>query len=146
MNILFFLKPKSEVAFLEDTFTLRQAIEKMEFHRYAAIPILTKDGKYIGSITEGDILWYCKDNHDLHIQATDDIPLSKVSRRADYIPVTATSSMEGLISKAMNQNFVPVIDDYNNFIGIITRRDIIQYYYNSSCATSAYIPQITNEL
>ena len=25
----------------------------------------------------------------------------------------------------MNQNFIPVVDDLNNFIGIVTRRDII---------------------
>ena len=41
MNILFFLTPKSEVAFIESTFTLRQILEKMEIHRYSAIPILS---------------------------------------------------------------------------------------------------------
>ena len=30
MNILFFLKPKSEVAYIYDTDSLRQALEKME--------------------------------------------------------------------------------------------------------------------
>lgn len=36
--------------------------------------------------------------------------------------------MEDLIGKAMEQNFVPVVDDQEHFIGIITRRDIIGYY------------------
>ncbi|MEG0305667.1 MAG: CBS domain-containing protein, partial [Oscillospiraceae bacterium] len=40
MNILFFLTPKNDVAFLYDDFTLRQALEKMEHHRYSSIPIL----------------------------------------------------------------------------------------------------------
>ena len=31
----------------------------------------------------------------------------------------------------MNQNFVPVIDDRKVFIGIVTRRDILQYCYNA---------------
>ena len=31
------------------------------------------------------------------------------------------------MSKAVNQNFVPVVDDKDIFIGIITRKDIIQY-------------------
>jgi len=37
-----------------------------------------------------------------------------------------------LIDKALNQNFVPVVDDQKNFIGIITRKDIIRYFYNKS--------------
>ena len=35
--------------------------------------------------------------------------------------------MEDLIDKALNQNFVPVLDDQKNFIGFITRKDIIKY-------------------
>ena len=49
-NILFFLTPKSQVAYCLDTFTLRQVVEKMDFHHYAAMPILNKKGKYIGEI------------------------------------------------------------------------------------------------
>jgi CBS domain containing-hemolysin-like protein len=30
---------------------------------------------------------------------------------------------------AQVQNFVPVTDDLGSFIGIVTRRDILQYYY-----------------
>lgn len=44
--------------------------------------------------------------------------------------MTAKSKMEDLIGRAMEQNFVPVIDDEGHFIGIITRRDIIEYCYN----------------
>jgi predicted transcriptional regulator len=40
--------------------------------------------------------------------------------------------MEGLIDKALMQNFVPVVDDQKNFIGIITRKDIIRYFYEKS--------------
>ena len=55
MNLLFFLTPKAEVAYLYDDFTLRQAIEKMEYHRYSSIPILNRKGEYVGTITEGDL-------------------------------------------------------------------------------------------
>ena len=61
MNVLFFLTPKSEVAYIYEDFTIRQTLEKMEYHRYSSIPILTKDGKYVGTITEGDLLWTLKD-------------------------------------------------------------------------------------
>jgi predicted transcriptional regulator len=35
--------------------------------------------------------------------------------------------MEDLISLAKSQNFVPVVDDMNRFIGIVRRSDIIDY-------------------
>lgn len=67
MNILFFLTPKSDVAFLYDDETLRQALEKMEYHKYSAVPVISRSGKYIGTITEGDMLWGIKNQYDLKI-------------------------------------------------------------------------------
>ena len=48
MNILFFLKPKSELAYIYDYHTLRQALEIMEYHKYSSVPILNREGKYGG--------------------------------------------------------------------------------------------------
>ena len=66
----------------------------------------------------------------LNIKEAEDISIMKIDRRLDYQCVTAKSDMEDLIGKAMEQNFVPVVDDEKHFIGIITRRDIIGYCYN----------------
>lgn len=130
MNILFFLKPKSELAYIFDYHTVRQALEIMEYHKYSSVPILNKEGKYVGSITEGDLLWGLKRKWVLNIKEAEDISIMKIDRRLDYQCVTAKSDMEDLIGKAMEQNFVPVVDDEKHFIGIITRRDIIGYCYN----------------
>lgn len=128
MNILFFLTPKSEVAYIYDNETLRQTLEKMEHHRYMAVPIIDhEDGTYIGTITEGDLLWDIKDRYDLTLRDAEDVPILAVKRKRDNEPVDADADIEDLISKVMNQNFVPVIDDSNCFIGIITRKDVIQY-------------------
>ena len=130
MNILFFLKPKSERAYIYDYHTLRQALEIMEYHKYSSIPILNKEGKYVGSITEGDLLWGLKKRNLLNIKDAEDISIMKIERRLDYQCVSAESNMEDLIGRAMEQNFVPVVDDRDHFIGIITRRDIIGYCYD----------------
>ena len=53
MNILFFLTPKCDVAYVKEEDSLRNTLEKMEFHRYSAIPVLSKDGKFAGTLTEG---------------------------------------------------------------------------------------------
>ena len=133
MNILFFLTPKSEVAYITEDFTIRQTLEKMEHHRYSSIPILTKDGKYVGTITEGDLLWTLKDNFQdktLDFKVLEDMPISCIKRRKDNAPVSVEANIEDLISKARNQNFVPVIDDHKTFIGIIKRKEIIEYCYD----------------
>lgn len=129
MNILFFLTPKSEVAYIEDDFSLRQILEKMERYTYSAIPILTKHGEYVGTITEGDILWFCKRTSLDNINNAENISLDEIPKRLEYASVSINSDMEDLIAKAMAQNFVPVVDDQNKFIGIVTRKDIISYCY-----------------
>lgn len=130
MNILFFLTPKSEVAYIYDYESLRQALEKMEYHKYSALPMISRQGKYIGTITEGDMLWGIKNQYNLNLKEAESIPVTSIPRRLDNRPVSADSAMEDLIDKALNQNFVPVVDDQKNFIGIITRKDIIRYFYD----------------
>ena len=130
MNIMFFLKPKSEVAHIYDDDTVRQVLERMEYHRYSCIPMLNRQGKYVGSITEGDLLWWLKGNHNLNLKLAEMVSIQEVGRRLDYKPVRAEAKMEDLMEKAMEQNFVPVVDDQGNFSGLITRKDIIGYYYD----------------
>lgn len=130
MNIMFFIRPKSEVAYIYDDDTLRQALERMEYHKYSCIPMLNRQGKYVGSITEGDLLWWIKENRNLNLKLAESVSIQEISRRFEYKAVHAESKMEDLIEKAMEQNFVPVVDDKGYFSGIITRKDIIEYCYN----------------
>ena len=129
MNILFFLTPKENVAHVEETDTMRQVLEKMEYHGYTAIPLLGVEGKYIGTITEGDLLWFLKDRNFPDLKLLEDMPITSIERRRDNQAVKIDESMENLFDKVMNQNFVPVIDDQDHFIGIVTRKEIIKYCY-----------------
>ena len=128
MNLLFFLTPKSEVAYIHDDESLRQVLEKMEYHKYSAVPIISRQGTYVGTITEGDLLWYIKNQLDLNLQEARRILITNVPRRSDNTPVSIDSNMEDLLDKAMKQNFVPVLDDKKSFIGIVTRKDIMKYF------------------
>ncbi len=129
MNILLLLTPKREVAYIFDDFTLRQALEKMEFHRYSAIPILSHNGGYIGTLTEGDILWFLKGNEQLNLKRAEDTPVSRIPRLRDNFPVKITTDFDDLVAKSINQNFIPVLDDQDLFIGIVTRKDIILHMH-----------------
>ena len=129
MNIAFFLTPKSEVAYIYEDYTIRQALEKMEYHKYSAIPIISKDGKYVGTITEGDFLWTLKNDLNLDLKGLEDVPVTDINRKMDNSPVSINADIEDLVIKSLNQNFIPVIDDQDTFIGIIKRRDVIGYCY-----------------
>ncbi len=129
MNILFFLTPKSEVEFVYEDFSLRQTIEKMEYHRFSEVPVIDRNGRYVGTITEGDLLWYIKDEWDLDIREAENVRISGIKRKRKTAAVSVGARMEDLIEKAMNQNFVPVVDDKDIFIGIVKRKDIIRYCF-----------------
>ena len=129
MNILFFLTPKSEVAYIFEDETLRQTVEKMEHRKFSCIPMLSLDGKYLGTISEGDLLWGMKTLNVSNLKSAEDISIMAIPRRATYKAVHADSKMEDLLDCAINQNFVPVVDDQGFFIGIITRKEIIKYCY-----------------
>ena len=42
--------------------------------------------------------------------------------------VTIDTTMDDLLVRVMDSNFVPVVDDRNVFMGIITRKEIITYF------------------
>ncbi len=128
MNVLFFLTPKGDVQCVDADSTLRQALEKLEKSGFTALPIISKRGKYVGTITEGDLLWYIKNNTHLTLFDAEDVPIKKVPRRRDNMPVPANADMHSLLDKVLAQNFVPVVDDDNVFIGIVTRRDIMKFF------------------
>ena len=127
MNLLFFLTPKSEVAYVEDNDSLRQVLEKMEYHGYTAVPLLSADGRYLGTITEGDVLWKLKKEGFPDIHEMENISVMQIVRKRDNKAVHANVDMEGLLERVMRQNFVPVVDDEKTFIGIVTRKDVVLY-------------------
>jgi CBS domain-containing protein len=130
MNIAFFLTPKNEVICESQDATMRQVMEKMEHHGYTAIPIIDKEGKYVGTLTEGDLLWKLKNTNNLSFKNTESVKVKDISKRIMHKSVSITSNIESLILLSVSQNFVPVTDDDGTFIGIIKRSDIINYCFN----------------
>ena len=128
-NILFFLTPKAMCSFLYDDYTVRQALEKMEVAGYASLPILNRRGEYRGTLTEGDVLWAMKNLCYMDMRQAEAHRIMEISRKKDNVPVRVTTSMHELVERASTQNFVPVVDDKETFIGIVTRSAIMKYCY-----------------
>lgn len=126
MNVAFFLTPKAEVVWLPERSTMRQALERMDFHRYSAVPLLDDEGRYVGTLTEGDLLRKLKESR-LTFDDTAKVMLSDVPRRVENRPVFVHTEIEELISRAVDQNFVPIVDSRDVFMGIVRRRAIIEY-------------------
>lgn len=127
MNVAMFLLPKNETVYLISDFTMRQALEKMEYHRYSAIPILDREGKYKGTVTEGDLLWKIKNTPGLDFKGTEKVPLKDVPLRMNNTPISINAQIEDLITVAIDQNFIPIIDDQGVYVGIVRRKEILEY-------------------
>jgi predicted transcriptional regulator len=135
VNIAFLLQPKQRVAYLYGDNSLRQGLEKMRHHGYTAVPVIDREGCYLGTISEGDFLWQILAMDTLDMKDLEHVQIQDVLQPGSYPPVPITVSVEELLNSAMNQNFIPVVDDYNSFIGLVTRREIISRLSNQKPET-----------
>jgi CBS-domain-containing membrane protein len=131
MNIASFLLPKSEVAFITSISSMREALDQLEGHYYTALPIVDIEGKYIGTLSEGDLLWKLKNTPELNFGNLQQVPVSEIKKHIHNESVSINAQMDDMLALAADQNFVPVVDDTGIFIGIIRRKDIIEYYMRS---------------
>lgn len=132
MNIASFITPKAEVTYLRDHMTIRQGLEKLRRSGYTAVPVIDKEDRYVGVVSEGDFLWRILEHNESVANVTKNrmghMTLRDIIRSGKVNPVCIDTNMEQLLGLAQLQNFVPVIDDRSVFIGIITRSDIINYF------------------
>ena len=127
MNILFFLRPKSGITYLVTGNSLRQGLERMRNSGYTEIPVVDKEGLYVGTVNQGDFLWKIIDSDITDMQMAEAVKIDDiVSHRISAVQINTT--MDDLLAKASDQNFVPVTDDFGTFVGIVTRHDIIKYF------------------
>ncbi len=127
MNILFFMIPKSQVCYAEDHWSLRQVAEKMIANDLTSVPVLDQDGKYVGTISEGDLFRFIKLKANMNYKEAESTPISILKHERAVEPIRFDAQMKDLVGLAGKQNFVPVLDANGIFIGIITRKAIIGY-------------------
>lgn len=126
MNVISLLTPKAQVAYLYEDFTIRQGLEKLRVHGYTAIPVLARDGRYVGTVSEGDFLWNILDGKDNSLRTQEKLPLRQVLRPGFNPAVRIDVNLSQLLERAMQQSFIPVVDDRGAFVGIVTRQNIIR--------------------
>ena len=133
MNIFRFIIPKSLVEYTTSDSTVRQGFEKMRFHRYVAIPVLDADGKYVGMLRNDDILEFFLSVKKFDLRVAEKTLVGDVIDPSYSRPLYHHSTAEELFELVKEHNSVPVVDDRGCFIGIVLRRDVMNFllkYYN----------------
>lgn len=137
MNAAFFLTPKSDVAYLYSDYSIRQGLERLKRTGYTSIPVLNREGQYLSMIREGDFLYYLMDRAEgFTLRELENVRITEIMKPgAAAEPITV--SIEKIIERALNQNFVPLVDDGGYFIGIVTRGRVMKYL-NNEIAKNAF--------
>ncbi|MBQ3418777.1 MAG: CBS domain-containing protein [Erysipelotrichaceae bacterium] len=136
-NILTLLTPKALLVYLSDDMTIRQGLEKMRVHRYTAIPIVNeKTGEYVGSIAEGDLLYNIVKDEDVNVKKLENKKIIKLVRKKFMPAMKVDMSMDELIKLITIQNYVPIVDDRNILMGIVTRSSVMKYLVEKLDGTS----------
>lgn len=130
MDLLHFTIQKHNVVYAYDDLNLKEVYDLLENNHYTAIPVITRNGLYVGTITEGDILRFLINNENLKREDALSVKISTVTRLRDLEAIEQNSKIQDLILKSTNQNFVPIVDENNYFIGIVTRKEIINYFFD----------------
>lgn len=127
MNILRLMIPKSAVEYINSSSTVRQALEKMRYHRYVAIPVLDDDGIYLGTLRNDDLFKYFLENGNFDSRSAERDSVMSILDRDYSRPLYHNASMNELIENVKEHNFVPIVDDRGCFIGMVLRRDVLSF-------------------
>jgi CBS domain-containing protein len=84
----------------------------MENYRYTAVPMLDRGGKYVGTLTEGDLLRRLQEDLHENISAIGQERISKEAKLKSFRPwkysrCASGADIEDLVMRSMNQNFRP---------------------------------------
>jgi len=131
MNVFAFLIPKDNTHFLEDSNTIRQALEKFDYYRFTVVPVLDENGCYIGTVSEGDILRFIKNIAKFNIKLTEKFKIKDIEKYRQYKSLDVMCTEDDLLELSLEQNFIPLVDGRGVYIGIVKRGDVIKYLYEN---------------
>ncbi|MBD5390860.1 CBS domain-containing protein [bacterium] len=129
MNIITLLTPKDKTFYIDSKSTIRQALEKYDYHKFTVVPLIDKEGHYVATLSEGDILRYIKNNCNFNLELAEEQEIDVIEKYRPYKALDISCSIQEVIKLSFEQNFIPMVDDRGMYIGIIKRKGIIKYFY-----------------
>lgn len=129
MNLFRFFTPKADTVFIEPDSTVRQALEKFDRYKFSVVPLVDENGLYVTTLSEGDILRYIKNNAGFDLAKAESVRITELERYRSYRACKSDVSIDEIIRLAMEQNFIPIVDDRGAYIGIVKRRAVLEALY-----------------
>lgn len=126
-SIISLLTPKKITFFLLNTSTIRQALEKFDAHKFSVVPLVDEEGHYVGTLSEGDILRYIKNQTRFNLKQAENVLVKDIEHYRPYQSVKVDALISEVFALSLEQNFIPVVDDKDVYIGIIKRKEVIKY-------------------
>lgn len=125
MNTAMLLKPKSMVAYIYSDLTVSEGLKEFIANGYTAVPVIDRDGIFIGVVSERDFLYHVLESGTTESLQDDGLTVGNILNDTRFEAVTIDADVETLFNRIIEQNFVPVVDSRGMFSGIITRRDVL---------------------
>ena len=127
VNLLIFLTPKSETLYLNQNSTVRQTLENFDIHKYSVVPLIDDNGFFVSTISEGDILRFIKNSCKFDISVAEKMKIKDLELYRPYKALPISTPMDEVVRLALEQNFIPIVDDRGVYIGIVKRKSIIDF-------------------
>lgn len=126
-SIISLLTPKKITYFISEDSTIRQALELFDVHKFSVVPLVDELGHYKGTLSEGDLLRFMKNFANFNLAIAENVLVKEIDHYRPYSFVRVDALISEVFALSLEQNFIPVVDDKDIYIGIIKRRDIIKY-------------------
>ena len=126
-SIISLLTPKKITFFLLNTSTIRQALEKFDAHKFTVVPLIDDEGHFVGTLSEGDILRFIKNQTNFNLKLAENMLVKDIDHYRPYQSVKIDALISEVFALSLEQNFIPVVDDNDVYIGIIKRKEVIKY-------------------
>lgn len=119
-----YLIPETDLAIVIDTHNIDHVRLLLGHNGYSRVPVITKEKRYVGTISLSDLMSYQEKNFltDWEMSRID------VGEMANTIieGVLTTSSLTEIMHKLVEYPFLPVVNNDERFVGIITRKSILK--------------------
>ncbi|HEK9989995.1 TPA: CBS domain-containing protein [Streptococcus equi subsp. zooepidemicus] len=119
-----YLIPAEELAIFINTHNADHVMLLLVSNGFSRVPVITKEKQYVGTISISDMMTYQAKRQLTDWEMTQTNIGDMVNTKIETINVT--SSLTEIMHKLVDFPFLPVVNDDNRFIGIITRKSILK--------------------
>ena len=129
VNIAMIMIPKVSLSLLYADDSVRQGLEMIRRRGYTEVPVLDEKGIYLGTVSEGDFLRHMMKAGTTDLRAFEKDRIGDIFWTDRCKPLSILAQASELVEVALEQNFVPIVDDMKCLCGMVTRRSIIKYMW-----------------